>query len=244
MEQREKVAIEESKINLEFKFSQLFVKSHWRLLDDRILIYKKGTLVDELFLEDITVFHVFNPQKGQLQLFAGNDLYTLFAEPNDMDFYKAGDYVRENCGVNRIKKWQDSLEFRMRCNVCGQVFCYTYTDLMNNARFAQLAKNHGRDAVVNALIGTPVGVYGNMKLGNDAVGRITDYSRCPHCNSSSLTEITKEEWDAGKVAENKPVQTAVALSAADEIKKFKELLDSGIITQEEFDAKKKQLLGL
>lgn len=33
-------------------------------------------------------------------------------------------------------------------------------------------------------------------------------------------------------------------SAADEIKKFKELLDCGIISQEEFDAKKKQLLGL
>lgn len=32
-------------------------------------------------------------------------------------------------------------------------------------------------------------------------------------------------------------------SAADELKKFKELLDSGVITQEEFDAKKKQLLG-
>ena len=33
-------------------------------------------------------------------------------------------------------------------------------------------------------------------------------------------------------------------SNADEIRKFKELLDAGIITQEEFDAKKKQLLGL
>ena len=31
---------------------------------------------------------------------------------------------------------------------------------------------------------------------------------------------------------------------ADELKKFKELLDMGVITQEEFDAKKKQLLGL
>ena len=31
---------------------------------------------------------------------------------------------------------------------------------------------------------------------------------------------------------------------ADELKKFKELLDSGVISQEEFDAKKKQLLGL
>ena len=33
-------------------------------------------------------------------------------------------------------------------------------------------------------------------------------------------------------------------SNADELKKFKELLDQGIISQEEFDAKKKQLLGL
>ena len=33
-------------------------------------------------------------------------------------------------------------------------------------------------------------------------------------------------------------------TSADELKKYKELLDSGVITQEEFDAKKKQLLGL
>ena len=33
-------------------------------------------------------------------------------------------------------------------------------------------------------------------------------------------------------------------SNADELKKFKELLDSGVITQEEFEAKKKQLLGV
>ena len=39
-------------------------------------------------------------------------------------------------------------------------------------------------------------------------------------------------------------QVVQQLSSADEIKKYKELLDSGIITQEEFDAKKKQLLGL
>ena len=33
-------------------------------------------------------------------------------------------------------------------------------------------------------------------------------------------------------------------SDVDELKKYKELLDNGIISQEEFDAKKKQLLGL
>lgn len=38
--------------------------------------------------------------------------------------------------------------------------------------------------------------------------------------------------------------TVVQASPAEEIKKFKELLDMGAISQEEFDAKKKQLLGL
>ena len=37
---------------------------------------------------------------------------------------------------------------------------------------------------------------------------------------------------------------APQISSADELMKFKALLDSGVITQEEFDAKKKQLLGL
>ena len=35
-----------------------------------------------------------------------------------------------------------------------------------------------------------------------------------------------------------------AVLIADEIKKFKELLDAGAITQEEYDAEKKKLLGL
>lgn len=40
------------------------------------------------------------------------------------------------------------------------------------------------------------------------------------------------------------INTETTVSGADEILKFKNLLDNGIITQEEFEAKKKQLLGL
>ena len=40
-----------------------------------------------------------------------------------------------------------------------------------------------------------------------------------------------------------PVQQAKD-SPADEITKYKELLDNGIISEEEFDGKKKELLGL
>ena len=40
------------------------------------------------------------------------------------------------------------------------------------------------------------------------------------------------------------IKQDIPQSNADELKKFKELLDMGVISQEEFDAKKKQLLGL
>jgi len=43
---------------------------------------------------------------------------------------------------------------------------------------------------------------------------------------------------------NVVIEKAPAIDNADQLKKYKDLLDSGVITQEEFDTKKKQLLGL
>jgi predicted Zn-dependent peptidase len=43
---------------------------------------------------------------------------------------------------------------------------------------------------------------------------------------------------------SKPNVQQSQLGVAEELKKFKELLDNGIISQEEFDGKKKQLLEL
>lgn len=54
-------------------------------------------------------------------------------------------------------------------------------------------------------------------------------------------EYIKERIAFYKKQKNAPV--TAALSPADELKKFKELLDAGIITQAEFDTKKRQLLG-
>ena len=49
--------------------------------------------------------------------------------------------------------------------------------------------------------------------------------------------------------QNKPtvvteIKQEIPQSAADELKKYKDLLDNGTISQAEFEAKKKQLLGL
>lgn len=58
----------------------------------------------------------------------------------------------------------------------------------------------------------------------------------------SIFQLMCESNKAAAQQSTQPAQQSV--SVADEIKKFKELLDMGAITQEEFDAKKKELLNL
>ena len=47
-----------------------------------------------------------------------------------------------------------------------------------------------------------------------------------------------------KASVSQTITSTQQISGVDEIMKYKELLDKGIISQEEFDLKKKQLLGL
>lgn len=58
----------------------------------------------------------------------------------------------------------------------------------------------------------------------------------------SMVEEIKDYID--KIAYAQPEPQQATSSAADEIKKLKQLLDQDILTQDEFNAKKKELLGL
>ena len=60
-----------------------------------------------------------------------------------------------------------------------------------------------------------------------------------------IMEVKHKQTDAfDDVIPDNSVNQTVLSNSTEEIKKYKDLLDSGIITQEEFDTKKKQLLGL
>ena len=75
-------------------------------------------------------------------------------------------------------------------------------------------------------------------------GRITFYL-CKNRDVifNTISKLLLERQNQQKAKET-VVKQEIPQSNADELKKYKDLLDSGIITQEEFDAKKKQLLGL
>jgi hypothetical protein len=60
-------------------------------------------------------------------------------------------------------------------------------------------------------------------------------------SSNDIAHEIKEKIDELKHEYSVPLQQT---STADEIRKYKALLDDGLIAQEEYEAKKKQLLGL
>lgn len=93
----------------------------------------------------------------------------------------------------------------------------------------------------------------NQSNAQNSLNQIVDYNRCPKCNSTNLIVLVDNEYAPPEQSVQtapafQPQQTAAipqqTYSSMDELKKLKELLDMGIITQEEFDLKKKQLLGL
>lgn len=139
-----------------------------------------------------------------------------------------------------LKAIKEASEHRMRCNVCGHIFCYTDEDIMRNTTNAGMGAIAAIGGIAAALGGGTIfhthHLQGQADRYND---KIVDYSRCPACNSTNITEIKK-----GEVTQPQNDTAALVSSSVDEIKKYKELLDMGIITQEEFEIKKKQLLGL
>lgn len=89
------------------------------------------------------------------------------------------------------------------------------------------------DLPMDSISAIGTGVLKSMYIGTSS-GRIR-FSLIENCDEihSVVSELlTKRQQNEEKS------------QSADELKKYKELLDSGIITQEEFDTKKKQILGL
>ncbi len=71
-----------------------------------------------------------------------------------------------------------------------------------------------------------------------------DVSKVSNERMEEISNYVKKRVEEYKQSSKAPTVINSAPSDADELLKFKNLLDMGVITQEEFDAKKKQILGL
>lgn len=79
--------------------------------------------------------------------------------------------------------------------------------------------------ILKLLTGGVFGILWIVDIVNIATGRLTPA-------------------DGSGYAETDEVKSAAVLSSTDTLAKYKELLDAGVLTQEEFDRKKKELLNL
>ena len=137
-------------------------------------------------------------------------------------------------------------ETRVLCNSCGHTYSFSQADIDDNKKIAKSAMWSSIGGIAGALSGAYAAGAINNASAEQKISQIKDYTKCPHCNSSDITFLSDEEWDELKEKKMKQEthQSTQDFSVADELKKFKELLDNGVISQEEFDAKKKQLLGI
>ncbi len=135
-------------------------------------------------------------------------------------------------------------EIRKKCNTCGHIFCYTLYDLERNREKAKSAQLSSIAGIAGAIGGAYTASAVNSSNARNALNSIVDYNRCPHCGSTDIRNLNENEWAAEQAKVLQGGTSSSPFSAADELKKFKELLDIGAISQEEFDAKKKQLLNL
>ena len=129
--------------------------------------------------------------------------------------------------------------------------------------FAILAVVFGVGMKYSQLVVTDKRVYGKVIFGKsidlpyDAISSVgTCFPKGVFASTSSgavrfwllsnQDEVYKKISDLLKQRQDKttPAPASSPSSNAEEIKKYKELLDMGVISQEEFDAKKKELLGL
>ena len=221
-------------------------RKKWRITDTH-LYYEK----EEIPVAEIKSFELIRPcngalGEGQIRVWlktrraCGGTFILYFNYKDRHNAANAIKFMQQLSPENEKPKMPVKSIFRKRCKLCGAVYSYTLSDLERNEQYIKKAQMASLNALTNTIGGTHIGAQLSANQATAASDKVVDYSRCPKCNSLDIADISDEEFNRMQVASARPT----AASAADEIKKFKELLDMGVITQEEFDAKKKQLLGL
>ena len=97
------------------------------------------------------------------------------------------------------------------------------------------------DLPIDSISAVGTSILSGIEVGSSSGGIKFKFIENNEKIHAELSKLLVERQSAGKSA---PAPVSEPTSGMDDLKKLKELLDSGVITQEEFDAKKKQILGL
>lgn len=135
-----------------------------------------------------------------------------------------------NQAKNSTAEISNDKEYKRQCRTCGAVFCFTDRDLEISKANQTLASLRTFKSIT---AGSSYHKYEERKAADSALSKVVHYDKCPKCNSTDLIDITD-----GNVGEKRESSDNI-----EQLKKFKELLDAGIISQEEFDEQKNKVLN-
>lgn len=88
------------------------------------------------------------------------------------------------------------------------------------------------------------GIYGAVEAKSNVFNANEDENTVTFSSKKTELAISIKNYIENAISQRSKSSSVRSESIADEILKFKQLADSGVITQEEFEAKKKQLLGI
>lgn len=149
---------------------------------------------------------------------------------------------------DRVETTREGLVSMLSKTIAG-TRTYFYKDL-NNVEYSKPSVPGGNGWIKFIVPGT-LDYHGGHMLGQPMP--IDDPNSFVFGSMTKHKEICKEAEKIynlllSKISEAKNISGAANVaqqtSGADELAKFKKLLDDGVIAQDEFDVKKKQLLGL
>ena len=168
----------------------------------------------------------------------GVERLAVVLTPDDRkQFEEMGKYLKDlitknNGAVSIESKNSSGNEIRKKCQVCGNIFCYNTNDVRENERNIRASAVATITSVTSGFVGSRYDMYQQSRIADDSRNKVIDFNRCPKCGSRSIVDLNE-----GNDKTNMD-------SSIDEVKKYKALLDEGIISQDEFDKKKKELLNL
>lgn len=115
----------------------------------------------------------------------------------------------------------------------------------NSRIFGKLAHNKAVNIPLNQVTGLHSCSFDGVSVAS--IGNVSNF----HCieNHEEVMKaisylLANPQGAASSSQRSKTSAVSSSKNEAEKLKRFKDLLDSGIITQEEFDAKKKEILGL
>lgn len=94
------------------------------------------------------------------------------------------------------------MEHRLKCNVCGKIWCFSDADIKNNINNSALSGLAAIGGIASALGGTTAQQHLNYDISERSASKVVDYWQCPSCHSKDYTVLTQEEWEELQLRES------------------------------------------